>query len=132
MEIQDVLMDHLSIDGSHEGTAVHTWHDTVHEAARRIGRDWRCTENYARWMQEAGFEAVVERRFAWPSNTWPKGRKQKTLGLWSMSNNLEGVSAISMAIMTRAHGMSREEVEVVLVDVRRDIQDRSIHAYTPV
>ena len=104
----------------------------LHEGARRIGRDWRCTKDYARWMQEAGFEGVVERRFAWPSNTWPKGRKQKLLGLWSMSNFLEGLPAISMAIMTRAHGISRDEVEVGMVDVRKDIKDKGIHAYVPV
>jgi len=132
MEMQDVLFDYLSIDDTHVGSCIKAWNSKLHEGARRIGRDWRCTKDYARWMQEAGFEGVVERRFAWPSNTWPKGRKQKLLGLWSMSNFLEGLPAISMAIMTRAHGMTREEVEVGMVDVRKDIKSKAIHAYVPV
>ncbi|TVY21046.1 putative methyltransferase [Lachnellula arida] len=132
MEMQDVLLDYLSIDDSHVESRIHAWNGKLHEGARRIGRDWRCTKDYARWMQEAGFEGVVERRFAWPSNTWPKGRKQKLLGLWSMTNFLEGLPAISMAIMTRAHGMTREEVEVGMVDVRKDIKSKAIHAYVPV
>ncbi|TVY64307.1 putative methyltransferase tdiE, partial [Lachnellula suecica] len=77
MEMQDVLFDYDSIDGSGENTTIKAWNTKLHEGARIIGRDWRCTANYARWMEEAGFESVVERRFAWPSNTWPKGRKQK-------------------------------------------------------
>ncbi|TVY45158.1 putative methyltransferase [Lachnellula occidentalis] len=132
MEMQDVLLDYLSIDDTHVGSCIQNWNGKLLEGARRIGRDWRCTKNYARWMQEAGFEAVVERRFAWPSNTWPKGRKQKLLGLWSMSNFLEGLPAISMAILTRTHGMTRDEVEVGMVDVRRNIQSKAIHAYVPV
>jgi hypothetical protein len=132
MEMQDVLFDYESIDDSGINTAIKAWNTKLHEGARRIGRDWRCTKDYARWMQEAGFECVVERHFAWPSNTWPKGRKQKLLGLWSMSNFLEGLPAVSMAIMTRAHGMTREEVEVGMVEVRKDIKNKAIHAYVPV
>lgn len=49
-----------------------------------------------------------------------------------MSNFLEGLPAVSMAILTRANGMSREEVEVGMVDVRKDIRDKRIHAYVPV
>jgi len=36
-----------------------------------------------------------------------------------------------MAMMTRSLGMSAEEVQLLLVDVRRDAKDKSIHAYYP-
>lgn len=49
-----------------------------------------------------------------------------------MSNFLEGLPAISMALLTRAGVMSKEEVEVGMVDVRKDIRDKGIHAYVPV
>ena len=49
-----------------------------------------------------------------------------------MTNGLDPLPAISMALMTRVLGMKPEEVELVLVDVQRDLQDRSIHAYFPV
>lgn len=83
-------------------------------------------------MRDAGFENVMERKFKWPTNTWPKGKKAKTLGMWSLANNLDGLSAVSMAILSRAQGMSREEVEVGMVDVRRDLRDKNIHGYIPV
>lgn len=83
-------------------------------------------------MRDAGFEGVVERQLKWPSNTWPKGKKQKLLGMWSMANSLDGLPAISMALMTRAYGLTREEVEVEMVAVRKDIKDKSLHGFIPV
>jgi hypothetical protein len=132
MEIQDVHFSLESIDGSADTSAIRAWNQKLREGAAKIGRDWQCTIKYAQYMRDAGFEGVVERTFKWPSNTWPKGKKQKLLGMWSMANNLDGLPSISMAIMTRAHGMTRDEVEVGMVDVRRDIRDRSIHGYVPV
>ncbi|KAH8672025.1 S-adenosyl-L-methionine-dependent methyltransferase [Tricladium varicosporioides] len=131
-EIQDALFTMESIDGTGDGTAVQQWNAKICDGARKIGRDWHCTRNYAQFMRDAGFENVMERKFKWPTNTWPKGKKAKTLGMWSLANSLDGLSAVSMAILSRAQGMSREEVEVGMVDVRRDLRDKSIHGYIPV
>ena len=49
-----------------------------------------------------------------------------------MANFLDGLPSISMAIMTRAHGMTRDEVEVGMVQVRSDIKNKAIHGYVPV
>lgn len=35
----------------------------------------------------------------------------------------------SMALLKRAGGMTRDEVERMLVDVRKDLYDERIHAY---
>ena len=32
-------------------------------------------------MEEDGFVDVKEAKFAWPTNTWPRGRHYKTLGI---------------------------------------------------
>jgi hypothetical protein len=130
--MQEVYFKPHSIDGTHEGTALQSWNNTLVEGAKKIGRDWLFTANYEKWFKEAVFEGVVERRYHWPSNTWPKGKKNKTLGLWTLTNGLDGLSAVSMAIMTRALGISPDAVEMLLVDVRRDMKNKSIHAYYPV
>ena len=130
--MQEVYFKPHSIDGTHEGTALQSWNNTLVEGAKKIGRDWLCTANYEKWFKEVGFESVVERRYHWPSNTWPRGKKNKTLGLWTLTNGLDGISAVSMAIMTRVLGISPDAVEMLLVDVRRDMKNKSIHAYYPV
>jgi hypothetical protein len=46
------------------------------------------------------------------------------MGMAMLANGLEGLSAVSLAVLTRAFGMSVEEVEEMLVDVRKDMADR--------
>ena len=41
-----------------------------------------------------------------------------------LANGLEGLSAVSLAVLTRAYGLSVEEIEEMLVDVRTDMADR--------
>jgi hypothetical protein len=43
---------------------------------------------------------------------------------------LDAVGA-SMAVLTRGLGMAPEKVEMLLMDVRKGIKDRRIHAYMP-
>ena len=132
LEMQKVYFKPHSIDGTQEGTALQSWNITLVEGAKKIGRDWLCTANCEKLFKEAGFEGVVERRDHWPSNTWPRGKKNKTLGLWTLTNGLDGPRAVSMAIMTRVLGISPDAVEILLVDVRHDMKNKSIHAYYPV
>jgi hypothetical protein len=68
----------------------------------------------------------------WPLNSWPKGRKEKLIALWSQQNLLDGINAMSMAVLTRLLGWTKEEVELLLVYVRKDIRNRHIHAYIDV
>lgn len=51
--------------------------------------------------------------------------------MWAYENLGNGASGLSMALFTRALGWRSEEVEVFLVDVRKQMKDRSIHAYWP-
>jgi hypothetical protein len=80
-------------------------------------------------MEDAGFINVTEERIAIPGNAWPKGREHKTQGLWQMTNFLDGIHAVTMTIFTKGLGMSAEEVELLLVDVRKDIKNLGIHFY---
>lgn len=44
---------------------------------------------------------------------------------------MKGVERIALASLTRGLGMSREEAMEELVEVRRTIMDRNVHAYMP-
>ena len=47
-------------------------------------------------------------------------------------NMLEGLHGFSIALFTRSLGMTVKEVEDFLVEVRKDVEDRSIHSYWPI
>jgi hypothetical protein len=47
-------------------------------------------------------------------------------------NVLQGLQALSLMSFGAGLGWSAAEVEALLIDVRKDIQNRNIHAYWPV
>jgi hypothetical protein len=52
-------------------------------------------------------------------------------GAWNNFNLNAGLQAMSMMLFTAALGWSAIEVETFLVDVRKDLKNRSYHAYWP-
>lgn len=132
VEWQDYMSRFRAIDNSLQGSAL-THLDTLYtEAGRNLGRDMLVTPKLAGMMREVGFVDVVEERYALPGNPWPKGREAKTLGLWQMTNFLDGMQAITMTVLTKGLGMTPAEVELLLMDVRKDVQNTNVHFYIPV
>jgi hypothetical protein len=129
MEWQDYDAQMQCVDDTLRGTALEQWSQLCLEAGGRLGRDMLTPRKYKRWMEEAGFINVIEERYAIPGNAWPKGREHKTLGFWQMNNFLDGIHAVSMTMFTKGLGMRVEEVELLLVDVRKDIKNLGIHFY---
>lgn len=131
LEIQDYILPPRSNDGTYDGTSLALWAETMLAACRKIGRPMDLSHKYREWMEEAGFVEIEEKLFVWPTNTWPKVKHLKELGRWNEVNLVEGMEGFSLALMTRALGWSKEEVEVLCAKVRNDLKDRSIHAYFP-
>ena len=82
-------------------------------------------------LGEYGFTNVHHEIFKIPIGTWPKNKTLKTVGLYAKVGILDGLQAMSMASLTRGLGWKREEVELMLVDVRKCLMDGSVHAYLP-
>jgi hypothetical protein len=53
---------------------------------------------------------------------------QKTIGAYNVTVLLEGLQGITLRPFTRILGWQPEEVELFLVDVRKDLQNRKLHA----
>jgi hypothetical protein len=129
-EMQDVHFKPHSPDGTVEGTTWQKWNGLLMEATRKIVRYWRGPPHYAQWMWDAGFDNVVEKIVQLPINTWPRGQKNKLSGMRFLEDVSQGVGAITPAVLTR-HGMSTEEIEAMIAEVRSQMKDRSIHVYYP-
>jgi hypothetical protein len=48
-----------------------------------------------------------------------------------LENSTSGLESFSMALFTRVLNWSKEEVDVFLVSVRKEMKDPKIHAYWP-
>ena len=131
--MQELAFPVLSDDGtqlpdSHLGK----WNALMLEASQKIGMPLDNASHYAEWLTDAGFVGVNSTLYKWPSNSWPRGKKEKTLGLWNMVNTLDGLEGFTLAMFTRVLGWQPEEVQVFLAGVRKDVKNPGIHAYWPV
>ena len=54
-----------------------------------------------------------------------------TKGSWVHANMGGGLEGLSLYVFTKAFGWSATQVHDLLVEVRKDMADRSIHAYWP-
>jgi hypothetical protein len=129
VEFQEYYVPFQCIDDSFAGTALQKWNNHFIEAMDKLGRDGRSAARFKRGLIDSGFVDVVERKFALPSNPWAKGEREKMLGVMQMTNILDGIHGMTISLFTRVLGWSAEQVEVFLVDVRKDLRDPNIHVY---
>ncbi len=101
------------------------------EGSQKLGRDFSAAKQHDKRFHEIGFVNVEKKLFKWPTNSWPKSKELKEVGLWTLANIGAGLDAISMASLTRGLGMTKDEVLVYNSAVRKDLKDRKIHAYWP-
>lgn len=80
-------------------------------------------------MIAAGFEDVTEVKIKLPSSPWAKDKRLKLIGAFEMHGLLQGVSGMSLRMFNRAFGWSQAEIELFLVDVRRDTRNINYHTY---
>ena len=133
LEMQDINIEFKSDDNTAPpDSAIVKWSDLLVEAFGKFGRPCNLADQYKKLMEEAGFVDVKEVVYKWPINDWPKDPKYKELGAWQCHNLLEGMQGFSMAPLTRALGWSPADVEVFLIEVRKDLKNRKIHAYSPI
>ncbi|KAK5130728.1 hypothetical protein LTR08_001715 [Meristemomyces frigidus] len=133
LEVQDYGLPVKSADGTHLGTDLMRWGELLCEASMKLGRPLGsdASENYVQWMHDAGFVDVKQEMFMWPSCGWPKDPYMKELGRWNQINILDGLEGFCLALLTRGLGWKKEEVDIFVAKVSRDLRDRKIHAYFP-
>ena len=112
-----------------EDSPFHEWTRFQDEAAMKIGRPVRIGNKLKRWYEQVGFVDVHEEVFKLPINAWPKDPRFKFLGRFWEQAFLDGLQGFSLALFDRALGWTQNEIEVYLVNVRKAISDRSVHAY---
>ncbi|KAM0494936.1 hypothetical protein ACHAP8_008314 [Fusarium lateritium] len=134
----DIIYPLLSDDGSlAKDSALSKWSEMLHDIFTKNGRPMDSALKYKDQLEEAGYTDVNIVKRKWPLNRWPKDPKHKQIGTWAQQNTLDALSALSLAVFTRPDGQGglgweREEVEVFLTDVRKDIKNVNIHSYWPI
>jgi len=161
IELADFVFPALSDDGTlAEDAALAKWCRHALEAGKAIRSPLDSAKLYGYQLRDAGFVNVVEKWYKWPQCAWsnvgkyqelgksslflgvllcitparlrPAERSCLPLGLFADANFSDGLYGMSVEAFTRVLGWTAEQVQVFLVDVRKDIRNRRIHAYWPV
>lgn len=105
------------------------WSQRVREAALKAGIDTLVSNRFRDMLQAQGFVNVKEKWPKWALGAWPKGQQEKQIGVLTLENTKSFVSAIAMKLWTTYLDWSPEAVELELVNVRKDLEDRKKHYY---
>ncbi|RVX72888.1 hypothetical protein B0A52_03241 [Exophiala mesophila] len=133
LELQDCIFPLGTDDGTfHEGQPIHEWSSLLLSASEKFGRSLGAAVHHPDRLAAAGFTNITIRHYKWPTNRWPKDKRHKLVGLWTLANIGGGLEGLSMALLSRGHGWSREQVLAYLTDIRKDLHNTAIHAYWPI
>lgn len=130
LELNDADVYPLSDDGTLKpDSALSRCMCMMAEASEILGRPFVDVQGLKDVMVDVGFEDVHVHRFKWPTNPWARHSKYKELGFWCEENFAGNWEGIIMAPFTRGLKWTREETMVFAMEVRKELKDRSIHAY---
>jgi hypothetical protein len=131
LELQDLAFPPQFWGEPRTETSLYKWGKLTSEASVKIGRPWTNVPKFKEWLEEIGFEGVVEKKYYWPLSSWAKGEYYKQISVYAQAALLNGIEGMSLKLM-RLMGWSAEEVKAFLVSVKEDVKNTSLHAYAPV
>ena len=112
-----------------EGSAYVEVCTTFQDIAEKIGAAPDAPLSYKSWMLDAGFQNVCEHTFKIPTSPWPKDPRLKKIGALELMNVMEGVQAFLLRGYTTDLGRTREELEVLLMQMRKELVNQRFHSY---
>ncbi|KAK3326204.1 S-adenosyl-L-methionine-dependent methyltransferase [Apodospora peruviana] len=119
-------------DGTMDGTALEKTLDVLTKGGAALNHPFIDVWKMKPFLEGVGFVNISERHYHWPSNTWPKDKKLKELGIWNNNNLSQGLEGFLLAVGTRGLGWKPEEVMVLAAKGKAELNDRKIHAYWPI
>ena len=132
LELQDACPPTSDDDSIPQNSPYAEWVGLYCQALKKGGRDPNLAEKYKDILRDVGFTSIIERKYKVPQNTWPKDPSYKRLGQLNQVNISEGLEGFSMRLFTSFLDWSPDEVRILLARVRKDVENRRIHAYWPV
>ncbi|KAF2146102.1 uncharacterized protein K452DRAFT_324137 [Aplosporella prunicola CBS 121167] len=132
IEMQEYAIEYASDDGTLEKAKNLTkWIDQLNEASASFGKDMNMAKKHKGLMEKAGFVNVREQVFKVPVGPWAKDKALKEIGKYTIIHTIEAVEPFTLALFSRVLGYSKDEIDVLLAGLRKELRDPEIHIYTP-
>ncbi|KAF4303551.1 putative tam domain methyltransferase protein [Botryosphaeria dothidea] len=105
------------------------WSEHFFLAGDKFGKPPASPRHLKTWMEAAGFVDVEEHVLKLPIGPWPKEQRLKQVGAFERVNMDEGIEGLTLMLFTRALGWSKDEVEVFLAQIRKEVKRKDVHSY---
>ncbi|GKT53614.1 methyltransferase domain-containing protein [Colletotrichum tofieldiae] len=105
------------------------WHRLFCEICEKIDREHSPGPKLERWVHGAGFKNIVHHHYKIPIGPWAKDQHYKDLGMLNLIQMLDGLEGFSLKLFCGVLGWTREEVLVLLANVRREMKTNAYHAH---
>ncbi|EFQ34893.1 methyltransferase domain-containing protein [Colletotrichum graminicola M1.001] len=130
IELQEMKWSFNCDDGTMPSTyAVTKMIKLIWEGLGKFGIEADVADTNPQRLKDAGFINQVHDVRKVPVGEWPKREDLKKIGAYFKAVIYDGLYGITVGPLTRGLGWTAEEVEVFLIDVRKDLLQTSIHSY---
>ncbi|KAM0714197.1 hypothetical protein Q7P37_009984 [Cladosporium fusiforme] len=118
----------LPRDGAHV-----RWAELWNEGLQKFGMTSRCDPDHMKeQMEKAGFRKVRCQSYRLPVGSWPLDERQKKAGVLNLEGLRSGICGMSLKAFLNGLQWRREELEVLLMEVRKELADCPFNLYIPV
>ncbi|KAF4611378.1 hypothetical protein G7Y89_g15635 [Cudoniella acicularis] len=80
-------------------------------------------------LEKVGFVNIQEQVIKVPFSPWPTDPHLKDIGRWYNLGLTQGLEALTLAPMTRNRNWTKADVDRLVVDTKKEICSKKIHAY---
>ncbi|WAO91736.1 Hypothetical protein NCS54_00921700 [Fusarium falciforme] len=123
----------LSDDGTHDkATNAQRWAAGILEGSAKFGKPIDCAHQWKDELIKVGFVDVQEEIRKIPIGPWPKDPKLKEIGKYQSVQTRQAIDSYTPKLFGAVLGWSNEEIEVIMAQAKKELQDRSVHLYLPV
>lgn len=112
-------------------SALQKWCQSFVDASETFGTPLSDTPRIKGLMEATGFVDVEEHVVKLPIGPWPRNKQLKKVGAFELINFVHGIEGLTMRIFSKGLGMSVEEIQLLLMEVRKEAENSRIHSYYP-
>ena len=108
------------------------WIELWNEGLENLGLTGRCCPGrMEEKMKSRGFVNVSAHFYRLPVGPWPVEDWQKEAGVLNLKALLDGISGMSLKVFLHGLKWEREEMEILLMQVRQELTSCRLHLYMP-
>lgn len=105
------------------------WAQYLIEATARAYRPIAYNTETKAMLERTGFVEIQEQVIKVPLNPWPNDPHLKDIGRWYNLGLTQGLEAFTLGPMTRMSNWTKEDVDRLVAEAKRDICSKKFHTY---